>query len=805
MARSPEPQLVTVSEQERAKQRRADTDNSGGESDGDDSEDEEVFEVEAIHASRWDDDAGAMRYLIKWKGYADAEKTWEPEENLNCDDVLRAYKKTKAAREAKAAGKKSKSAGRSPAKTKARPAAETDDDDEDDGGVSMKELDARRAQAKEKAKTKRRASAPARSEDAVARKWEQKANKDAKKPRASTSAIPPPAKRKASSPPPPSSTSKEPNKHPKVVATEKDRRPAKRLSQIVDSESEADDAGSAATTPAVAALQATVSAPPASAPAVPAATSIAPPNGDDGPAALVIRGAAQTAATTLASAAQQPPPNVTSINPAATLLNGSAGSTSQYMSTDAPSAETAVKQPAVKRPPVPQGPWANSQLGSLLSKSYKVKPALLPPPVSLPIDDASGARVRFAANPILPNGTGRPAGRSMSPPVRAPSALKYASAQGSERRSASPALITQPSAAAVLATHATPNEPAQNDSTMSSTPNETGPSEGKVAPSSQAPEAPSGSVGTTSSAAEQSEEEQKQTRLRSIENRLKGSSWYQVNAMFQEENLLVACAEAVPMDPQLALRLRNKSIAILYPPEVNEQVTGEGLALSYLLLATGSKTPTYLSDLEALFLHRTEPPEKLEAFYAELVNLDRPVEFFSFGSGKPIASILGSGYLVLPSLSALRLGAAFERYCASTARVFGRTCLTTVHPASIARARSLPNWYRIVESIVSQSVSMIDKTELRMESRFVTTESSTLLAPGLVPPAPLPQISADEEVDELLEHLRFARAKSLSMWRRFVIVVNESTPDLEARARRIGVEVHTWTSLGAYVAANPFG
>lgn len=140
-------------------------------------------------------------------------------------------------------------------------------------------------------------------------------------------------------------------------------------------------------------------------------------------------------------------------------------------------------------------------------------------------------------------------------------------------------------------------------------------------------------------------------------------------------------------------------------------MSGEGLALGYLLLAIGSKTPTQMSDLEALFLHRDEGFKQLQALYCELVKLDHTVEFFAFGAGREIEPILGSGqcspcrqrwlvicsrcprlagYLVLPSMSALQLGAAFERYCDVTARAYGRTCQTIVHPATIARARSLP-------------------------------------------------------------------------------------------------------------------
>ena len=122
----------------------------------------------------------------------------------------------------------------------------------------------------------------------------------------------------------------------------------------------------------------------------------------------------------------------------------------------------------------------------------------------------------------------------------------------------------------------------------------------------------------------------------------------------------------------------------------------------------------------------------------------------------------------------------------------------------------MDSWYRIVEAITSQSISMIDRSQLRMGSQFVTTESTTLLFPGIVPPVPIPHLTAgkslfsfcslsvpgliksptwstEEEISEILEHLRFARAKSLATWRRFVIVVGDSTPELVDRAGKLGV------------------
>lgn len=40
-----------------------------------------------------------LQYLIKWEGYAEADNTWEPAENLECDELVKEFEKNRKLKE----------------------------------------------------------------------------------------------------------------------------------------------------------------------------------------------------------------------------------------------------------------------------------------------------------------------------------------------------------------------------------------------------------------------------------------------------------------------------------------------------------------------------------------------------------------------------------------------------------------------------------------------------------------------------------------------------------------------------------
>jgi len=86
-------------------------------------EEEEEYSVEKILDKRTK--GGKVEYLIKWEGYPDSENTWEPQDNLDCPDIISAFEAKRGKKEEPP--KKRKKEPEAPA-AKKKKGVEDDDD-----------------------------------------------------------------------------------------------------------------------------------------------------------------------------------------------------------------------------------------------------------------------------------------------------------------------------------------------------------------------------------------------------------------------------------------------------------------------------------------------------------------------------------------------------------------------------------------------------------------------------------------------------------------------------------------------------
>ena len=52
---------------------------------------EEQYEVEAIRDHRYQGRKQQLQFLLKWKGYPEADNTWEPQKNVHVSELLQEY------------------------------------------------------------------------------------------------------------------------------------------------------------------------------------------------------------------------------------------------------------------------------------------------------------------------------------------------------------------------------------------------------------------------------------------------------------------------------------------------------------------------------------------------------------------------------------------------------------------------------------------------------------------------------------------------------------------------------------------